>query len=257
MKGDVMSGNVQHVRSSSYHARYGEIENAFKYKMDYLLVPAHEDIDFKSSILKYNKFGLFSFYDKDHGEGGSLQSFTKQILKSQKLEKICDGPIWLLTQPRYLGYVFNPVSFWYFHDKKDQLRMVMAEVNNRAGGRHFYICRHDDNRPIKTKDKIQVDKLFHVSPFQEMEGEYEFKFHFEPARVGAWIDYKNGNKGLYATLTGEPEPLKTGRLLAGALMLPFGAMRVVFLIYWQAIKLKSKGADFRSAPKQNDERISR
>ena len=249
--------NIQFVRCKSYHGRYGEISNKFTYQVDYVLLPVHKEINITSRWFKHNKFGLFSFYDKDHGEGGSVHEFANQILESENLKEICDGPIWLLTQPRCLGYIFNPVSFWYFFDKKDQLRAVMAEVNNRAGGRHFYICRHDDTRPIANKDKIKVDKIFHVSPFQERSGEYKFRFRFEPGLIGAWIDYKNGDNGVYTTLSGKPEPLKNMRLFQSALAKPFGALRVVALIHWQALKLKIKGGKYRAAPTQDEKRISR
>ncbi len=255
MSADTQS--IQFVKCKSYHGRYGKISNKFTYKVDYVLLPVHKEIDMPTSLIKHNKFGLFSFYDKDHGDGGTIHEFANRILESENLKNICNGPIWLFTQPRCLGYIFNPVSFWYFHDKENNLRAVMAEVNNRSGGRHFYICRHDDLRPIANKDKISVEKIFFVSPFQEKQGEYEFRFRFEPGLIGAWIDYKNGDDGVYTTLSGKPEPLRTKRLLQSAFLRPFGAFRVVALIYWQALKLKIKGGKYRAAPKQDEKRISR
>jgi len=254
---------VRLVPSSSYHARRGAIENSFSYHVDYLLLPVHEEIRLDTPLIKHNKFGLFSFYDKDHGpfegqaENRSIADIADEILDSETLREICDGDIWLYTQPRFLGFVFNPVSFWFFMDKQDDLRVVLAEVNNRAGGRHFYICRHDGFDPIKSKDRILVEKIFHVSPFQDREGTYKFRFKYEDDIIGGWIDYENGDKGLYATLSGHIAPIRNRKLLKSALLRPFGAMRVVWLIYWQALKLKTKGAKFRSAPKQKDKRISR
>jgi len=260
---NITQTNIKWVRSSSYHARRGATQNSFRYNVDYVLVPVHEPIRIKSAFLKHNKFGLYSFHDKDHGpivkgaEKRTIADTAKQIIDSENLGQVCNGNIWLYTQPRFLGFVFNPVSFWFFFDKQEDLRVVLAEVNNRAGGRHFYICRHDDFAPIKSKDRIQVKKIFHVSPFQDIEGEYTFRFVFKGNKIGGWIDYEAENKGLYATLSGHISDLQNRKLFASALLRPFGAIRVVWLIYWQALKLKSKGAKFRSAPKQKDKRISR
>jgi len=295
--------NTKWVRSSSYHARRGAIDNSFTYNVDYLLLPVHEPIRIKSAFLKHNKFGLFSFHDKDHGpitdgaQERTVSDIAQQIIDSENLGQVCDGNIWLYTQPRFLGFVFNPVSFWFFFDKQESLRVVFAEVNNRAGGRHFYICRHDDFAPIKSKDRILVKKIFHVSPFQDVKGNYTFRFLFKNNKIGGWIDYEANNKslgardlgardlgardlgardlgardlgardlgardlgdrGLYATLSGHVGDLQNRKLLKSALLRPFGAVRVVWLIYWQALKLKLKGAKFRAAPKQKDKRISR
>ncbi|MBL4869880.1 MAG: DUF1365 domain-containing protein [Robiginitomaculum sp.] len=255
-----LSQDIKFVQCKSFHGRYGTIENKFTYNVDCVLIPVHEKFKSSSKLFKHNAFGLFSFHDKDHGMQGTdipVAEFAKDILQSEGLTDVCDGQIWLFTQPRCLGYIFNPVSFWYFHNKTGQLIAVMAEVNNRDGGRHFYICRHDDYRPIGNKDKIRVEKIFHVSPFQERQGEYEFKFRFEGKRIGAWIDYKNGDDGVYTTLSGKPTPLKTSTLIKSACARPFGALRIVFLIYWQALKLKFKGGTYRKAPRQNEKRISR
>ncbi|PHS42001.1 MAG: cyclopropane-fatty-acyl-phospholipid synthase [Robiginitomaculum sp.] len=258
-----ISTNIKWVCSTSYHARRGAIENSFSYNVDYLLLPVDAPIRINSPFLKHNKFGLFSFHDKDHGpvvegaEERSIFDIAAQMIDSENLGQVCDGKIWLYTQPRFLGFVFNPVSFWYFFDKQENLRVVLAEVNNRAGGRHFYICRHDDFAPIKPKHRILVKKIFHVSPFQDVKGKYTFRFVFKKNKIGGWIDYQADDKGLYATLSGQISELQNRKMLKSACLRPFGAMRVVWLIYWQALKLRIKGAKFRSTPKQNDKRISR
>ena len=240
--------NVKIVPSISHHGRRGDISNDFTYKVDYVLIPVHEPIKLGKSGLKHNKFGLLSFHDKDHGGTLSISEFAQQIMDSENLRPICDGEIWLYTQPRFLGYAFNPVSLWFFFDKTGNLRAVLAEVSNRAKGKHFYICRHEDFRPIGRKDKIKVKKIFHVSPFQETEGDYEFRFQYDGKTIGAWIDYSHNDQGLFATLCGHIQPMTNARLYKGVLARPLGAFRVVSLIYWQALKLKIKGAKFRLAP---------
>lgn len=248
---------IQFLRGETFHGRHGPIQNKFRYKMDSILVPAGEPAAAETRLLRRNKFGLFSFYDKDHGDGDSIHSFAKKIIETQDLSAACDGDIWLLTQPRFCGYIFNPVSFWFFQCKEKHLRVVMAEVNNTDGGRHFYLCHHDDFRAIEREDQIKVEKIFHVSPFQGVAGEYRFKFLFSDSHIGTWIDHRNGDEGVYATYTGRVFTLTGWQLIKSAFRRPFGALRVITLIHWQALKLKLKGGIYRSTPEPHSKRISR
>jgi DUF1365 family protein len=93
-------------------------------------------------------------------------------------------------------------------------RAVISEVSNTFGDRHSYLCAHDDHRPITREDTLSAQKVFHVSPFQPIEGGYTFRFDIREDRIGVWIDYGTGNEGLYATLTGKRAPLTRGRSCA-------------------------------------------
>ena len=99
-----------------------------------------------------------------------------------------------------LGHVFNPVSFWLCRDAGGALRVVIAEVTNTFGDRHSYLCYRDDREPIERTDTLTATKIFHVSPFQPVEGGYAFRFDIRPDKIGIWIDYTSGNGGLIATL---------------------------------------------------------
>lgn len=249
--------SIKLVKAQTFHGRRGSIKNIFRYRLDCILIPITKQIRSPASLLKINKFGLFSIHDKDHGEGKPLQDFVKMIIRKYGFTDTCDGITYLLTQPRFLGYLFNPVSFWFLCSKDGNLRVVLAEVNNTKGERHIYICHHDDFAPIKKSDRIATQKIFYVSPFQEMSGKYEFRFKMDSEQIGAWIDYQNGDEGVYTTLTGNIQSLTFLSALRSAITVPFGALRVITLIYWQALKLKLKGGQYRDAPKQNEKRISR
>jgi len=45
--------------------------------------------------------------------------------------RLPDGPVFLLTHLRYLGYCFNPVSFFYCFDRGGQIRLMLAAVSNK------------------------------------------------------------------------------------------------------------------------------
>jgi len=140
--------------------------------------------------------------------------------------------ILLMAQPRVMGHVFNPVSFWLCQDADGALRVVIAEVSNTFGDRHSYLCHREDLAPLTREDTVQASKIFHVSPFQPVEGGYTFRFDIRDDRIGIWIDYSQGNGGLIATLTGPRRPLTTASILRTCLRAPFGSRRVLALIHW-------------------------
>ncbi|MEO0915438.1 MAG: DUF1365 domain-containing protein, partial [Pseudomonadota bacterium] len=153
--------------------------------------------------------------------------------------------------------VFNPVSFWLIRDAELSLRTVIAEVTNTYGDRHSYLCHRDDFKPITKSDTLSSTKIFHVSPFQPVEGGYQFRFDIDAERIGIWIDYTAGNGGLLATLTGRREPLTNKAILGAMIRRPFGSRRVLGLIHWQALKLWWKGVAFRSRPEPPVHEVSR
>ena len=163
----------------------------------------------------------------------------------------------LLAQPRVLGHVFNPVSFWLCYNSDDELTTVIAEVTNTFGDRHSYLCRHEDGRVISKDETLSAQKLMHVSPFQPIEGGYTFRFDIQNDSIGIWIDYSRGNGGLIATLMGRRKPISNASIIKSALRRPFGSRRVLTLIHWQALKLWFKGATFRSQPEPPAEEVSR
>jgi uncharacterized protein len=169
-----------------------------------------------------------------------------------------DGQVLLLAQPRVLGHVFNPVSFWLCHDRAGALRVVIAEVNNTFGDRHSYMCHHDDLRPIARENTLQARKIFHVSPFPGGGGRLQLPFSTStPEHVNIRIDYRAGEGRLLATLTGSRRPATTSGLMAAMLRRPFGSRRVLGLIHWQALKLWWKGARYHPRPAPPADEVTR
>ncbi len=248
---------VQHIAGETYHGRRGATKNAFRYSIDYVLLDAEADVQ-APSLFARNGRAVMSLHDVDHGgppHQGTGAAWVREVLAAHAID--LSGRIKLLAQPQVLGHVFNPVSFWLCHDDAGILRVVIAEVTNTFGDRHSYLCHHPDLSEI-TKDRtIAAQKIFHVSPFQPVEGGYVFRFDIQPDRVGIWIDYTQGNGGLIATLTGDRRPLTNGSILRAVLRRPFGSRRVLALIHWQALKLWWKGAAYRPRPEPPLDEVSR
>ena len=247
------------VSGRSFHGRRGKIGNAFSYGVDYLLLDPEIGDPARPFLFSRNRGNLVSLHDCDHGgppKQGRGAAWAREVLTAHGLDT-ATGRLLLLAQPRVLGHVFNPVSFWLCHDSEGGLRAVIAEVSNTFGDRHSYLCAHPDQRPITRSDILTATKIFHVSPFQRVAGGYRFRFDIRPDRIGVWIDYSDGENGLFATFTGRRQPLDGAGLWRCLLRRPFGSRRVLGLIHWQALKLWWKGARYRQRPVPPDSEVSR
>lgn len=252
-----MTGAVHHIAAETYHGRRGAVKNAFRYSIDYVLLDA-EGAPETPKLFSRNAGNLMSLQDSDHGgppKHGKGAAWVRDVLGACDITDAVR--IDLLAQPRVLGHVFNPVSFWLCYDADETLTTVIAEVTNTFGDRHSYLCRHDDGRAITKAETLAAQKLMHVSPFQPVEGGYVFRFDIQPDSIGVWIDYARDGGGLIATLTGQRKPITNAAIIKAALRRPFGSRRVLALIHWQAIKLWAKGATFRSRPKPPEKEVSR
>lgn len=252
-----MTAVLDHVAGRTWHARRGAPGNAFAYGVDYILIDPEADPRLPF-VFSRNRANLTSLHDRDHGGPrgkGRGVVWVREVLATHGLGA-AGGPILLLTQPRVLGHVFNPVSFWLCHGADGALRAVIAQVDNTFGERHSYLCHHDDLRPIGPDDRLEARKVFHVSPFQPVAGDYAFRFDIGAARIAIRIDYRHAGGGLVATLTGERRRLTNAAILGAMLRRPFGSRRVVGLIHWQALKLWWKGARYRARPAPPSDEVS-
>jgi len=238
------------------HARLFPRRNNFTYGIYYLALPLSR---LSQMNMAYNRFAALSFYDRDHGarDGSGLEIWARAILKDYGLG-VADGEITLICMPRIFGYVFNPVSFWMCHDKAGFLRAVLCEVNNTFGERHTYICAQPDHAKITPNDTIRGQKLFHVSPFLEREGSYEFRFEMNEISFKAFIDYFDAadKKKLLTSLGGTFHALNKTRLRQTFWAYPLVTIKAIMLIHWQALKLITKGVRYIKKPLQNIENVS-
>ena len=248
---------IDYIQAQTFHGRKGKISNSFSYAVDYLLLDLKKPKQFLS-LFSFNRFNLFSVYDVDHGgppKSGDGLGWVQNILKANELPG--SENILLLAQPRTLGHVFNPVSFWLCYDLEDSLRVVIAEVSNTFGQRHCYLCYNDDQSPITASDVIKAEKVFHVSPFQPIEGSYSFNFDISSKQISITIEYERKKGGLVATLVGPRRALTNKAIILSFLRRPFGSRRVLGLIHWQAVKLWWLKATFRSCPEAPQNDVSR
>ena len=248
---------MEFLRSTTFHRRKAEISNQFTYGVDFIGFDP-ETRSKPTSLFSFNRLNLFSYYDKDHGsqeENANPTRFVRSIFEEAGL--VPDFKIWLLTQPRMFGLVFNPVSFWFALSKSDEILAMVAEVNNTFKQRHFYLCANEGFAPIKPEHLVKSDKVFYVSPFQDIAGKYLFSLKRTEADIAIRIDLTMDNgEGVIATVAGARKPLRNRDIMMSSVRRPLGGARVLALIMWQALKLKFKGAVYRVRPKKPDVEVS-
>lgn len=230
------------------HRRLRPVLHAFVYPVFYVVLPLRDLAAARCAVFSIDRWNLLSFHRADHGprDGGPLLPWIEAQLRERGLPD--DGEILLQTFPRVLGLVFNPVSFWYCHDRDGRLIAVLAEVNNTFGGRHHYLLHRPDGAPLGADCTLCADKTFHVSPFNDVSGSYRFRFQRGDASARVRIDHDDADGPLLLTaISGRIRPWGVRPLLAACLRMPLLTVGVVFRIHWQALKLWLKGVPFRGA----------
>lgn len=251
------AGEVLALDAAITHARRGALRHSFRTRADHVLLAPETARPPRG--LSLDRFNLLALYRRDHGGvrgAGQGADWAWDQFAEAGLPRAPGRVLALLTQPRFLGYWFNPVSFWMVIEG-DALRAVIAEVNNTFGQRHSYLLAQPDFAPITPTTRMSARKVFHVSPFQDVAGEYRFRFALRPDSLSILISQIDGEAGVETAMTGALSPLTTGAILAGAVRRPGGALRVLAQIYWHALRLKLKGAAYRPLPPSPQEEISR
>lgn len=247
------------LRAKVMHHRLIPRRNRFVYGVYYLCFPLSVLPTLACGMLKTEKSGLLSFRARDYGarDGSDPEGWIRGVLAGQGLDQ-ADGEIVLLTLPRVMGYLFNPVSFWFCLDKQGKLRAVLAEVSNTFSERHNYLVAHADQRPIEPDEWLECEKVFYVSPFLNVEGKYLFRFNYSNDSVGVWINYFTQKGKVLETFVGGPRvDLNVSSLRKVFFAFPLVTLKVIGLIHYQAIKLWIKKIKYVVRPKPPQELISR
>ena len=228
------------------HTRLRPVLNRFVYPTYFLMLPMRSLRAAASAALRRNRFGLISFFDRDHGDGREDSLAWLESLLAREGVEGATGEVWLHCYPRVLGHTFKPVSFWYCHRADDSLAAVVVEVNNTFGERHCYLLAGAD---LAFGHEVQAAKVFHVSPFCDVSGGYRFRFMRTAARTVARIDHHDAQGALIRTsVSGRLQPLTAGRARAAFFGMPLMTLGVIARIHWQALRLWSQRVPFFHKP---------
>ena len=245
------------VRARVSHTRRLPVENRFAYGMDCLLLDEATLLGKRCPrLFSFGRPNLVWLHRSDHGlDGYAGIEGVHQLARDAGVEGV--DRVLLLTHPRYWGYTFNPVSFWFMTGALGNLRAVLAEVHNTFGDRHGYLCASEDGADIGRDQWIVSSKRFHVSPFFDIAGEYRFRFLLDEARVVVRIVYDDGaGGGLDTAIAGVCRPFTDREIALALVRRPFGAARTMTLIHWQALRLWRKGVPYRRRPEPPEKSVT-
>jgi len=232
------------------HHRVRPRQHRLSYDVFYLLLDLDEiDALAKSSrLFGLGKFGLVSFEGSDYGDGSGVALRLQVERHLQAAGLAADGgPIRLLTLPRILGYVFNPISVYFCHCRTGELVAMIYEVTNTFRDRHSYLIPVESpDRPIRQRSA----KALYVSPFLDIDMHYTFRVMPPAERLELDVTgHDRQGPMIVATLEATRREL-TDRALARVLMAyPLMTLKVIAGIHWEALRLWLKGIAVRVRPR--------
>lgn len=235
------------------HNRLAPKKHQFHYNvfMFYLDLDEIDTLDRQMKFMSRNGFNLFNFRDKDHLQlpkekpdtSKNIRSHITDYLQTQGVV-IGAGRIMVLTNLCTLGYQFNPISFYFCYDKDDQPLCSIVEVCNTFREMKPYFLGTETKQDGHYK--LNTAKLFYVSPFIDMDTNFDFDLQVPDEKLQIRIDDfdQQGKRFFISTLSGNRKPLTDANLLIYFISFPLITLKVISLIHWQAFKLWLKKLPF-------------
>jgi DUF1365 family protein len=246
------------------HHRLAPKVNKFHYDifMFYLDLDEIDTLSKRMKFMSRNRFNLFNFRDRDHLQlpkekpdtSKNIREHITDYLQTQGVN-IGNGRIMVLTNLCTLGYQFNPVSFYFCYDEAGEPLCSIVEVCNTFREMKPYFLgtdtKHNDRYTLNTT------KYFYVSPFTEMDTNFDFDLQIPVEKLQVKIDDfdKEGKRFFISTLSGSRKPLTDGRLLLYFISFPLITLQVIGLIHWQALKLWLKKLPYHK--KESDKELQK
>lgn len=255
------------------HRRHVPHPHAFSYRMGQLYLDLDEiDEVFRGRWLwSANRRNLAQWRRADYLAGPPSLAEAVRARLRERMDAAPTGPIRLLAHPRYAGYVFNPVSFYYCYDEDGQtLRAILAEITNTPWKqRHAIVLPladatplaapgagrngdHGNDRSDRSADPDllwRFDKHFHVSPFMPMDCGYEWRFGLPGERLHVHMRViRQGQAQFDADLDLHRRALDGAALARVLWRYPLMTMQVIGAIHWQALRLWLKGNPIHDHP---------
>jgi uncharacterized protein len=259
------------------HARFAPKAHRFVYRI-FLFALDLDELDAlhrKLRLFSFNRRNLYAFRDGDffpvhqpihnpssnhpdvcHPIGDKLPRLKQRIVTHLATRGIhlTGGRVLLVTLPRVLGYLFNPVSFYFCYDRTGAPVAALAEVTNTFKEMKPYLLG-----PETCSDgsfRLRVPKNFYVSPFSDVDVAFDFQLRTPGDRLSIHIDdYVGAARTLTSTLTGPRQPLTDGRLAWFTVKYPLITLKVIGLIHWHALRLWWKNVPwFAKSARATDQR---
>jgi len=243
MSSTLYIGQVAHARRQPVEYRFAYRTLSIKVDLDCITEETQ-----KLRWLSLNRFNLVSLNYKDHGprDGTPWRQWVDNFLALYGIAR--PARVELICYPRILGYSFNPLSMWYAYNAENQLVAIIAEVSNTFGQWHHYVLKLSASN--LNSFQAEAEKVFHVSPFIEMDARYHFRFGLPLDKVFTSIrETRQDVEFFTASEAGRVLDLTDRHLLKQVGFAPLSMLKVIALIHWWALKIVLKGGRFHRTPK--------
>ncbi|WP_292896946.1 DUF1365 domain-containing protein [Nitratireductor sp.] len=235
----IYSGKVVHRRHrpTAHHLSY----RVFALYLDLDELPCLSE---RLRLFSYNRAGVFSFHDTDHGNGvpGGLRHWVDAQIEKAGLDARTMR-VGLLCYPRMFGYVFNPLSVYFCRDEEGNVRLILYEVCNTFGERHTYVIPVENMAPKGIRHAC--DKALYVSPFLSMKCRYNFRILPPTEDVLVAINETEEDAPvLHASFAGQRRDLTDRALLGLLLSHPLMTLKITGAIHLEAARLWLKKIPF-------------
>ena len=251
----IYEGHVRHRRSAP-------VENNFRYPLFMMYL----DLDELPNLFDRHLFwssqrpNIACFRRRDH-LGDPAQPLDQSVRDrvEEQTGRRPAGPIRLLTHLSYFGYRFNPVSFYFcFAPESPQVETIVAEVNNTPWNeQHCYVLSEPLNQGTANKKHYQFDKVFHVSPFMDMDQTYAWRFTTPGNGLAVHMNnFENGERLFDATMTLRRAEITFLSLARVLVQYPLMTAQVIAAIHYQALKLWLKRCPFYPHAAKATQRIT-
>jgi len=227
------------------HRRLQPKRHEFVYRMFLFLLDLDElpEIERRVPFFSVNAPNLYSLSDDDYFQFHSrgLRKNLETFLATQNFTTPV-GRVQLLTLPRLLGYTFNPVSIFFCHDAEDRPLVSVIQVGNTFGELKPFLVPCAPCGGFH----LRAPKNYYVSPFSELDLDFDFRFDPPGERLRVLIDdWRGDDRVLVSSLTGAAVPLDSANLARLSIKYPLVTLKVIFLIHWEALRLWLKKIPFR------------
>lgn len=236
MRSRLYTGKVMHARSKPVPHKFSYPVYFYRFDLDEL-----DSLDKKVLGFGHNRIRPVALHDRDYlmPGNGSLREKLKAIL--DRAGHVADiGRVDLVTSARVMHYVFNPVSFFFCSGPQGDLDCVVVQVNNTFGEMHAYVLTGALSRRRPDESHYRAEKVFHVSPYFDRKGSYEFYFtDMSSDKLDIILQHKEDEEVVFAArLTGSPRPLDRWTVAGKLLRHPLTASLTMPRIMWQAARLR-------------------
>ncbi len=232
------------------HKRFKPVRHRLSYSVFNVLLPLEQIDDICSRIwcLSRNRFNLVSFHDRDHGcrDGLNVAEYVENTFLDAGFSREFHS-YYALLYPRILGYAFNPLTTYFAIDRTGEIAAMLYEVSNTFGEHtHYMVAGGQTENGVLTQT---CRKAFHVSPFNEADGDYGFRVTLPDDHISVGVTLRRAREPvLNAYFSGRGTPLTSAALLKAVIRQPLMTWKVIIGIHFEAGRLWLKGLKLKRKP---------